>query len=240
MRLFAPALSIALALVATQASAQSTSTPTSTSDSTSTSTTDSPSLPTWTADLGYRGAFVTDPGMNPFSTHDYFDQVSLGGSRLLVERGRFGFAPGFLWDFGSSMATARGADSALFVHRLSVPLEARFRLTRWLYVFARTAPGVANVHARVSDPSAPAPLVATSWLPTMDLSAGAAWRFADLRDGRFGFWLTADGGYGWAKSMSLDLMPDLASDDPRRVGGTDLGHLALRGAFMRFAVAVSF
>lgn len=195
--------------------------------------------PVWMADIGYRGSFVSDPGMNAFSTKDYLAQFSLGASRRMLERGRFAFAPGLIWDYGGSSATARGAATSLAVHRLSIPLEARFRVTPWLFAFVRTAPGLASVSARVEDASAPAPLVKSDWVPTMDLSAGASWRFARVND-RVGFWLTGEGGYGWSKSMALNMTPDLASDDPRRTSETDLGRLALRGGFMRFGAALSF
>jgi hypothetical protein len=195
--------------------------------------------PVWMAEIGYRGSFVTDPGMNAFSTKDYLAQFSLGASRKVLERGRFAFAPGLIWDYGGSSATARGAATSLAVHRLSIPLEARYRVTPWLFAFVRTAPGLASVSTRVEDTSAPAPLVKSDWVPTMDLSAGASWKFVRIND-RIGFWLTGEAGYGWSKSTALNLTPDLASDDPRRVADTDLGRLALRGGFMRFGAALSF
>lgn len=197
----------------------------------------------WQAEIGYRGSFVSDAGMNPFSTKDYLGQVTLGGTRTLFARGRFSFAAGVLWDYGRSTASARGADASLTVHRLAVPLEARFHPAPWLYFFARTAPSAVSLSARVVDASAPAPLAKSDWVPAIDLSAGAAWRFAaapGANDARVGFWLLAEGGYGLAGSTRLLLSPDLADDDPRRTGSTELGKLALRGAFMRFGAALSF
>jgi hypothetical protein len=94
--------------------------------------------------------------------------------------------------------------------------------------------------ARVNDVSAPGTLVKSAWLPTFDLSAGGALRFASASHERFGFWLTGEGGYSWTRSTELALAPDLADDDPRRTGGIDLGRLALRGAFMRIGAAVTF
>ena len=202
-------------------------------------TTNRNASPQWMANVGYRGSFISDSGMNAFSTKDYLAQFSLGASRNLLERGRFSFAPGIIWDYGGSSATARGAQTSLSVHRLSIPLEARYRVAPWLFIFVRTAPGVASISTRVSDASAPAPLAKSGWVPVMDLSAGAAWRFARVND-RVGFWLTGEGGYGWSKSLALNLSPDLASDDPRHVAETDLGRLALRGGFVRFGAALSF
>ncbi|MEO6418801.1 MAG: hypothetical protein ABIP39_05310, partial [Polyangiaceae bacterium] len=115
--------------------------------------------PLWMADAGYRGSFVSDTGMNAFSKKDYFAQFSLGASRKMLERGRFAFAPGLIWDYGGSSATARGATSSLAVHRLSIPLEARFRAAPWLFMFVRTAPGMASISTRIEDASGPAPLV---------------------------------------------------------------------------------
>lgn len=199
-----------------------------------------PGSPVWKVDTGYRGAFINDPGLNRFSANDYFDQFSLGASRKVFERGRFAFAPGFVWDYGARNATARGAPSSLTVHRLTVPLELRFRVVPALFGFARVAAGVASVSARVSDTSAPAPLVVSTWVPAMDLSAGLAWRFVAARGGAVGIWLTGEGGYGWTQSMDLSLSPDLPSNDPRLVGATDLGRLALNGGFFRVGVGLSF
>jgi hypothetical protein len=197
----------------------------------------------WRFELGYRGAFVSEAGYNPFSTQDYFAQVSMGGSRTVYTRGRFSVAPGFSWDYGRSSATARGDAASLEVHRLVVSLEGRLHFDAWGYAFARAAPGVALENAEVDEPTAPAALTKSRWLFATDLSAGYAfplWPRAERWDPTPRVWLQADGGYGWIAAQALNLTPDLSSSDQRLASGVDLGSLAMRGAFFRVAAAVSF
>jgi hypothetical protein len=206
----------------------------------------------WRVELGYRGAFVTDAGYNPFSTQDYFAQASLAASRTIFTRGRFSFAPGLAWDYGRSGATSRGASTSLDVHRFVVPLEGRVHFGSWGYAFVRAAPGIALESAEVDDPSAPgpltgppapAPLAKSRWLFATDLSAGYAFPLFPRTDPYERVpraWLQADGGYGWIVTQRLNLAPDLPSGDPRLASGIDLGSLTMRGAFVRVAAAASF
>src|SRR5262249_34334300 len=151
----------------------------------------------WRYELGYRGEFVTSPGYNPFSTQDYFSQVSMTASRTVYVRGPFSFAPGIAWDYGKSAATARGDATALDVRRLVVALEGRAHFGTWGYAFLRLAPGVALENAEVDDPSSPAPLTRSRWLAAGDVSAGYALPVVarlDRSDLTPRFWLQADGG----------------------------------------------
>jgi hypothetical protein len=205
----------------------------------------------WRVELGYRGGFVTDAGYNPFSTQDYFPQVSLAASRTVFTRGRMSFAPGIGWDYGRSSATSRGASASLDMHRLVVPLEGRVHFGTWGYVFIRAAPGIALESVEVDDASAPAPMNASApapmtksrWLFATDLSAGYAYPILPRTDPYEHVpraWVQADGGYGWIVTQHLNLAPDLPSGDPRLASGIDLGSLTMRGAFFRVAAAVSF
>lgn len=190
----------------------------------------------WQLEAGYRGAIVRDAGYDPFSTNDWLAQLTLSGSRVVLRRGRFSFVAGAAWDYGRSTATARGADSGLTVHRLTVPLSVRYAPVRWLYVFGTIAPGAAYESARIGDSSSQAPLVTDGWVPAFDASAGASWSFADTRP--LSWWLTAEVGYGLAAPLSLALSPD--GSDPQRTAVTNLGSLAMNGSFGRLAVAVAF
>jgi hypothetical protein len=199
----------------------------------------------WRFEIGYRGTFVREATFDPFSTQDYFAQVSLGGSRTVYSRGRFSFAPGFAWDYGKAGATARGDATSLEVHRLLVPLEGRIHFGPWGYAFARAAPGVGVVTAEVNDPALPnAPLTKNRWLFAGDLSAGYAfpiWPHDNPPVLMPRVWVQTDWGYGWMGSMGLNLAADLpTSMDPRIASGVDLGALTMRGAFFRAAAAVSF
>ncbi len=191
---------------------------------------------------GYRGSFVESPGYSPFSSNDYMPAFSLAGSAAILTSGRFAFVAGAAWDYGSTGATARGSGSSLTVHRVTAPLAVRFMIVPWLDVLATVAPGAQYQGASIEETSAVAPLVASAWVPCGDASLGVAWGFAHLNAGGVPIILrlTAEGGYAWAAPMSLAMTPDLPSNSPQRVGGTDLGTLSMNGAFGRVGVAVAF
>lgn len=194
-------------------------------------------------ELGTRQAFIANPGLDAFARHNEFGQLSLALSRVVLARGRLAFAPGVAWDYGETDADVRGSPSALVVHRLSVPLEGRYSILPRLYAYARVAPGAAAVHGEVHDTSSPGTLVRSAWLPSLDASAGASYRvltIAEVHDRPLDVWLAAEGGYGGTRSTDLTMTPDLADGDPRRTGAVDLGSLALRGAFVRAAIALTF
>jgi hypothetical protein len=197
----------------------------------------------WRFELGYRGAFVTDPGYDPFSTQNFFPQVSMVASRTVYVRGHFSYAPGIAWDYGRTSATARGDAASLEVHRLVVPLEGRMHFGQWGYVFLRAAPGVALENAEVDDPTGAAPMSKSRWLFATDVSGGYAypiWPRTNRYEVGPRVWLQADGGYGWIVGQRLNLAPDLSSGDLRLASGVDLGSLTMRGAFFRVGAAVSF
>jgi hypothetical protein len=203
----------------------------------------------WRLEMGYRGSFVTNAGYNPFSRDDYFSQFSMAASRTIWAGsggglpGRFSFAPGIAWDFGTSSATARGDNASFSMHRLTVPLEGRMHFGSIGHAFVRAAPGVAFQRAEVDDPSSPAPLSKERWLFATDASAGYAWLVwphGQASDLVARMWLQGDVGYGWVVAEQLSLAPDLPSSDPRRVSGVDLGTLAMQGAFFRVMAAASF
>ena len=199
----------------------------------------------WRVEMGYRGSFVTNAGYNPFSTDDYFSQVSVAASRTLLTEGRLSFAPGLSWDYGSANASARGPTASFSMHRITVPLEGRFHLGSWGYAFVRGAPGLALQRVEVDESTSPAPLTKSAWQFATDLSAGYAWLFwrgPNAYDLAPRLWVQGDAGYGWVAGERLALAADLPSSSPQggRVSGTDLGTLTMRGAFFRLAAAVSF
>lgn len=191
----------------------------------------------WRVEVGYRGSFVTHPGYNAFSTQDYFSQMSVLASRTIFVWGRYSFAPGIAWDYGSAGATDRGTDtSSLSVHRLSIPLEGRAHLSDWAYGFLRVAPGVALEQAELDDASAPGAFTKARWLFSSDVSAGFAVRpHLERPNAPMHPWLQADIGYGWIAAQRLNL----AEDAPTPAAMVDLGTLAMQGAFFRVVVAAS-
>lgn len=205
-----------------------------------------------TAALGVRSDLVRSLGLDPFSTADGLSQSALSIGYRISGTERAGLALGFEWNHGTTTATARGSEASLTLDRLTLAIEARVGLWQRLSAFGRFAPGLLRDHASLVDPSAPVGayggisvggLQQTKWVPAADLSAGLAFRFGELR-GRgapvFGFWLTTEGGYGYAGAHDLVLASRVETQPGRVDEPLRLGQLALRGAFLRFRVAVSF
>ena len=195
----------------------------------------------WQGQVGVRSTFVTDPGFDPFATDNALTSFSLGMSRTLFEQDAFSLAPGLFWDFGSRSATARGDETSLSAHRLGLGLEGRCHLAPWMYALVRVTPSAIQQSARLSDPLAAAPYVASAWTFGLDASAGAAFLLGPHSSSALArWWLAAEGGYGYAGSGSLLMRPELASDDPRRTGDIHLGSVALGGPFFRIYGSVTF
>jgi hypothetical protein len=195
----------------------------------------------WQVTGGGRASLFGGAGYDPFSTNDVLGQLSTAVSWSLPRRdgSAFSTAVGIIGEFGQSGALARGADADLSLTRVGLLLEERFSPIRWGYAFARVSPAWMTIDAKLRDPASPAVLQSSSSSFALDASLGLA---ANLNPGArgVGFWLLADGGYGWAPSSELTLTPALAAADAAKAGSTSLGTLAPRGAFFRGGLALSF
>lgn len=197
----------------------------------------------WQAEAGFRSMYITNPGFDPVSTDNALIQFSLGASRTLWDQGQLSFAPGIVWDYGESSATARGQSTGLQAHRLALTLEGRYHFVPWMYGLVRVAPGALHQRVEVDDPSAVAPYVSRHWAFAFDAAAGVAFLLgpqAEVAASPVRWWLAAEGGYSYAGSGSLAMGPDTDAADPRRTGPMDLGSLALRGGFFRVYAAVTY
>jgi hypothetical protein len=229
--------------VAAPSGAQTNATPPAAEEATADSSKDGPSKSFWQLEWGLRTTFVTDPGFDPFATTNALAQVSFGATRTLWQHEDLSFAPGITWDYGERRATARGDESLLEIHRLSIPLEGRYHLLNGVYVFARLAPGALHEHAVVKDAMAPGPLEDAHWAFALDTSGGAAILLGPERStsrARLRFWALAEGGYAWTERKTLTLRPQIDADDTRPVGDLPLGSLALGGGFLRLALAATY
>ncbi len=198
----------------------------------------------WKIGMGIRGGRVDHPGFNPFANNSQLWQYSLTATRTLFASQRFSFAMGASWDVGTRSYNARGFDTGIVVHRLSVPLEGRYHAAHWLYAFARVAPGADYRKAWITDPSASSgELDSSAWAFAADFSLGASFLVGpqgkpDSHVPRV--WFTPELGYAWSGSTDLSFAPKGADDDPQRTGTTDLGALAIRGPFVRMSIDLSF
>jgi hypothetical protein len=199
----------------------------------------------WSIDTGVRNTYVKDAAYDPYAENDAFTQWSVGMSRTTIMRGDFSFAPGFRWDAGSSSARARGADTNLLAHRLTIPLELRYHEAKWIYFFGRLAPGAMYQRSRVVDASLSEPMVDAGWVPAADVSLGASLMFAnftpdDATSRVPRFWITPEVGYAWSGRASAAMSPKTDTDDPRAFGTLSMTGATLRGAFFRINVTTTF
>lgn len=197
----------------------------------------------WAATIGGRFGYIPATGYDPFSENNGFQQVSLGVGRTLMAMDEFSTAVWLLWDWGSAESTARGAETSLGAHRLTVGLEGRYHLLRRLYLFARVAPGALRSDATLYDAGAGVERVAGDWVFATDLSGGAAFEFAGENRGASRLprgWLSVDGGYGFTTASTLEFVAEPGSNAPARLEPIDLGDLAMSGGFFRVAASATF
>ncbi|MET0591291.1 MAG: hypothetical protein ABW133_01240 [Polyangiaceae bacterium] len=196
----------------------------------------------WQGQIGMRSTFVTDKGFDPFASDNALTTFSLGFTRTVFHREAFSFAPGVVWDYGARSAAARGQPTSLSAHRLGLALEGRYHFAPWAYGLLRVTPSAIQQTAKLEDGLVPAPYVASAWSFAVDASAGAAFLLGPHGSGPapVRWWLAGEGGYGFASSASLRMRPELADDDPRRIGDLDFGKVALGGAFIRAYGAITF
>jgi hypothetical protein len=194
--------------------------------------------------LGFRIGYIGDSGFDTFADSDTLAQVSLDASYAFFTRGKLAVAGGLAYDAGSRTSGARDLVTRLTMHRLTVPIEARYYLAPWVDVFAKVAPGAGAFYARIEDPSSPTTLEHAPWVFAADLSGGASFRLVGSSDGnprRARLWLNTELGYGITSSHSLRPSADRDEED---VLGADqsvrLGSLAMNGMFWRTGLAMSF
>ena len=201
---------------------------------------------------GMRSDLVRSAALDPFAGTDSISQGALGVGYRFGHADAAGLAAAFEWNRGSVSAGARSAATDLKIDRLTLAIEGRYPVVRRLAVFVRLAPGLLRSEAYWYDQSAPpAPyqygagssLTQKKWSPAVDVGAGLAFRFGDLRSPGLpsvSLSLVADGGYGFSPGHDVTLRnqsqpPAGRTDEPIR-----LGNLSLSGAFVRVRLAASF
>lgn len=196
----------------------------------------------WLLSFGFRQSFVTHEGFDFFSKNNFLPQLNISLGRTLYASGPLSIAALLLWDWGSTEASARGANTGLIVNRLTVGGEGRFHILRRLYAFGRIAPGALNATTTLRDRIVNEDRETSNWAFAADFSGGAAFEFAGDARGHSshprGF-VSADAGYGWAQSTKLDYEPE-GPTSPVRLQPLSLGELALRGGFFRVSAIMTY
>jgi hypothetical protein len=198
----------------------------------------------WLGLLGVRVGKVTSTGFDPFADSDELAQISLGLGGVILTSGNFSLAGVFLYDAGGRSGTARGAESDITVHRLTLGAEGRYHFFRQLFAFGRVAPGALHSIASIEDGWDVGHRSTRDWVFAMDLSAGAMFEVTgwggNSRKRRPSLWIGFDGGYGLAGESELSLTPDEPGDGPERGEPLELGPLALGGPFLRTSLVLTY
>jgi len=197
----------------------------------------------WVGFIGFRVAKVSSSGFDPFADSDELAQFSVGVGRTVMTSGNFSLAGLFLYDVGGRSNEARGANTDLTVHRLTLGAEARYHFIRQLFVFGRVAPGAIHSIAKIEDLSTGGDQATRDWVFATDLSAGASLDLAGFskysRKRKVAAWITFEGGYGFAGESELSMTAD-GSGGPVRAEPLDLGPLAVAGPYMRGAFVLTY
>lgn len=205
--------------------------------------------PLFRLSLGFRNQWYGSAGRDPFTNRDYAPQASLAADATLLRSRHFSLAAGLAWDFGRASGQARGIDTALATHRLTIPLEGRWHWTRSIYGFFRAAPGfVANLASAESIESNVGDYRDARYAFATDLSAGAAFALSpQAKNGRRAvrLWLIPELGYGLAGKTTFNLEPPRQRPDsdvelPGSTQPTRLPGFSPSGPFFRVSLALGF
>ncbi len=183
-------------------------------------------------------------GFDTFASNDVLSQFSIDGTYPILTSGRFVLGAGAGWDIGGRSDSVRGLESSLTVHRLYVPVEARYHLTSGLFVFGKVSPGAVAALASVKDASAPNDLTGTGWAFSADASLGGSIllgprQHMEKRTARF--WLTPEIGYAYTSNAPLRPNPNRPEKDVLgNDENTQLGKVAFSGIFWRASIGMTF
>lgn len=195
----------------------------------------------WQIAAGTRVQFVPSSDYDPFSENNTFTQWGISAGRTIWSEDRVSMLVTTGWDYGSTEADARGEDTRLLAHRLSLGPEARFHLIPQLYGFTRVSATALYVEAQIEETVTDSTLSRDAWLAGFDATVGVGGQIWGRKSGSARqprMWAFVEGGYGWTTAM--DLMLEADSSAPVRTAALDLGQVALRGALIRASVAMTF
>jgi hypothetical protein len=191
--------------------------------------------------LGYRLTRVASDGFEPFSNKPALNQFSVLAGRVLAVSEGLSFALGAGWEYGTSSADARGAETRLDMHRLTLMPEVRYHLLRRLYAFGRIGAGVAIVHAELEDSVAGTRRTFDGASFSVDPTLGLALELVGEPSGASRqprVWLLLDGAYLFTSSKETVLVNE--SGTPARTDEYSFGDLALSGPSARLSAAFTF
>lgn len=188
---------------------------------------------------GLRTLFVLGGGYEPYAERALLWSLSLGGNLVLSHEGPLALALGLNWDAGASNSDARGGDTEIAVHRLTLVPEARYALGGRVVAFGRVGVGAAYLGASIEDRVLGTDREAEQWVVTADPGVGVALRLGGRRsrEPSPGFWLILDGGYVFSTPADLAFTSE---DAPARSAPLRLEELSLHGPYARLSASLGF
>lgn len=191
--------------------------------------------------LGYRLTRVSNDGYQPFARDQAFHQLSIVLGRVLFAADALSFGLGAGWDYGASDADARGSDTSLNVHRLSLVPELRYHLLRRLYAFGRLGAGLSFVHTELSDGVVGRAFTSDRVAFSVDPNVGVAFEVVGEPAGgsrQPRVWVALDGGYLFTTESKVALTNE--SGAPARSEERAFADLGLSGLSGRLSAALTF
>jgi hypothetical protein len=167
----------------------------------------------------------------------------VGVGRTVLAKEAFSLVPLVYWELGTRSASARGAGTELTAHRWGVGPELRWHFVPRLYVFGRPSFALHYLLTELNDAVATTTLRSAKASAGFDVSGGVAVQLYGQRDGTkptIRVWAIGEGGYGWSQAVSQSLRPDEDAPGPVRLEPVTLPPIALRGAFFKLAVALTY
>lgn len=158
------------------------------------------------AQLAFGPGWLTDSGVEPYSSSEGVPLLSLrlGGAPIAV--GRFAFAVLASGTYGSVSGDVRGLRSSLEFGVLGVGLEARYHFHHLFYGFVRISPGAAFSQTSVLDGQTN--FSGDGWAPIFGGHLGGAVRIAGPAEGTVRaprVWLLLEAGYRYSGNYALTL-----------------------------------
>lgn len=178
--------------------------------------------------LGFRLQSIGHSSFDPFASSDVVGSPELSVGWAPVAFGAWSVAVRPSWGYLRAGDRARGTESLLEAHRLSLGAELRYHFTPAFFAYARLAPGALLSSARLGDSSSHARLESRGWSFHLDSVLGAALRLGGSADGRERsprFHLYVEAGFDWAWERSLRFQA--VESGPLRTQELDWGGLQL-------------
>jgi hypothetical protein len=196
----------------------------------------------WLMFAHFRGSWVSDRNLDPFSDEDFLPAAGVGGGRVLFSEGQLSLAASAYLEVGGTDSTVRGEASELSLARVAAVPELRYHFIPRSYAFVRAAPALLHAEATLDDAITASTLEDQQFAFAMDVGAGAAINIVGQASGeghRPRLWVVLEGGYGFAFLRDLELNPKEGDPAPARVEPLRWEAPSLNAPIMRLSLALT-